>query len=272
MSAPGRSSPPLRHRGARAARCGAAGRRAGHGPRRVAAHAGRVGRRVGDPRGRGRRRSGAWTCDPATWWWPTRYAPAAAPCRSRRRRCSPPRCAGVGAARARRADASRRRGRDRRDAGELAATGALAVDTRVGRDGRARGRQAVRRRACRSSTPPSAAGRPGDAGRRMARRCGPCAQPLRRCDEWADAVGSREVTLASPRSFCAGVERAIDIVDRALDRYGAPVYVRRQIVHNAHVVREPARTAGAVFVDEVDEVPDGSRAGARRARCRAGGP
>ncbi len=63
--------------------------------------------------------------------------------------------------------------------------------------------------------------------------------------------------LANPRSFCAGVERAIDIVDRALDRYGAPVYVRRQIVHNAHVVTKLAER-GAVFVTEVDEVPQGS--------------
>ena len=66
----------------------------------------------------------------------------------------------------------------------------------------------------------------------------------------------REVVLAGPRSFCAGVERAIDIVERALDRYGAPVYVRRQIVHNAHVVRA-LEQRGAVFVLELDEVPMG---------------
>jgi 4-hydroxy-3-methylbut-2-enyl diphosphate reductase len=64
------------------------------------------------------------------------------------------------------------------------------------------------------------------------------------------------VWLANPRSFCAGVERAIDIVERALDRYGSPVYVRRQIVHNAHVVGDLERR-GAVFVSEVDEVPAG---------------
>jgi 4-hydroxy-3-methylbut-2-enyl diphosphate reductase len=75
--------------------------------------------------------------------------------------------------------------------------------------------------------------------------------------EWAAAVGPREVHLAGPRSFCAGVSRAIDTVDRALDRFGAPVYVRRQIVHNAHVVRELERK-GAVFVQEADEVPPGS--------------
>ncbi|HKT02613.1 MAG TPA: 4-hydroxy-3-methylbut-2-enyl diphosphate reductase [Rugosimonospora sp.] len=73
---------------------------------------------------------------------------------------------------------------------------------------------------------------------------------------WAAATGPREVLLASPRSFCAGVERAIDAVARALDRYGGPVYVRRQVVHNAHVVRDLQRR-GAVFVSEVDEVPEG---------------
>jgi 4-hydroxy-3-methylbut-2-enyl diphosphate reductase len=75
--------------------------------------------------------------------------------------------------------------------------------------------------------------------------------------QWAAATGPRELVLASPRSFCAGVERAIDIVRRALDRYGAPVYVRRQVVHNGHVVRE-LRERGAVFVTEVDEVPEGA--------------
>jgi 4-hydroxy-3-methylbut-2-enyl diphosphate reductase len=76
--------------------------------------------------------------------------------------------------------------------------------------------------------------------------------------DWLAATGERTIELAEPRSFCAGVERAIDIVDRALDRYGAPVYVRRQIVHNAHVVRR-LQERGAVFVLEVDEVPRGSR-------------
>jgi 4-hydroxy-3-methylbut-2-enyl diphosphate reductase len=65
------------------------------------------------------------------------------------------------------------------------------------------------------------------------------------------------VVLAAPRSFCAGVERAIDIVELALQRYPRPVYVRRQIVHNAHVVADLQRQ-GAVFVDELSEVPDGT--------------
>jgi 4-hydroxy-3-methylbut-2-en-1-yl diphosphate reductase len=66
-----------------------------------------------------------------------------------------------------------------------------------------------------------------------------------------------KVLLAAPRSFCAGVERAIEIVDRALERYGAPVYVRRQIVHNTHVVAD-LEAKGAVFVEELDDVPAGA--------------
>ncbi|WP_020421275.1 4-hydroxy-3-methylbut-2-enyl diphosphate reductase [Amycolatopsis sp. ATCC 39116] len=75
--------------------------------------------------------------------------------------------------------------------------------------------------------------------------------------EWCEAAGEGELLLASPRSFCAGVERAIEIVERALERYGAPVYVRRQVVHNAHVVRR-LEALGAVFVQEVEEVPRGA--------------
>ena len=64
-----------------------------------------------------------------------------------------------------------------------------------------------------------------------------------------------EIVLAGPRGFCAGVERAIDIVELALDVCGSPVYVRKEIVHNPYVV-ETLRTKGAIFVDELDEVPD----------------
>ena len=74
---------------------------------------------------------------------------------------------------------------------------------------------------------------------------------------WAEATGPRTVLLAGPRSFCAGVERAIEIVERALDRYGPPVYVRKQIVHNVHVVRDLERR-GAVFVESAEEVPAGA--------------
>lgn len=66
------------------------------------------------------------------------------------------------------------------------------------------------------------------------------------------------VYLLKPRGFCAGVVRAIDIVDLALDAYGAPIYVRREIVHNRHVVEDLA-SRGAIFVEELDEVPSGQR-------------
>jgi 4-hydroxy-3-methylbut-2-enyl diphosphate reductase len=66
-----------------------------------------------------------------------------------------------------------------------------------------------------------------------------------------------QVILANPRGFCAGVVRAIEIVERALQRYGAPVYVRHEIVHNRHVV-DTLRNKGAVFVEDLDEVPEGA--------------
>src|SRR5260221_757231 len=74
---------------------------------------------------------------------------------------------------------------------------------------------------------------------------------------WAAACGPRRVLLAGPRSFCAGVERAIEVVERVLEQRGSPVYVRKQIVHNTHVVSGLERR-GAIFVDELDEVPDGA--------------
>lgn len=67
----------------------------------------------------------------------------------------------------------------------------------------------------------------------------------------------KKVLLASPRGYCAGVDRAVIAVEKALDHYGAPVYVRKQIVHNKHVVSS-LEQRGAIFVDEVDEVPIGS--------------
>ena len=76
-------------------------------------------------------------------------------------------------------------------------------------------------------------------------------------DRWAAACGPRQVLLAGPRSFCAGVERAIEIVERVLEQQGSPVYVRKQIVHNTHVVHD-LEQRGAIFVDELDEVPDGA--------------
>ena len=69
--------------------------------------------------------------------------------------------------------------------------------------------------------------------------------------------GNKRVLLAAPRSFCAGVDRAIDVVELALAQRGAPIYVRKQIVHNEHVVADLERR-GAVFVQELDAVPDGA--------------
>ncbi len=68
---------------------------------------------------------------------------------------------------------------------------------------------------------------------------------------------SRRVLLAKPRGYCAGVDRAVQTVEKALERFGAPVYVRKQIVHNTHVVRT-LEDRGAIFVDETEAVPEGS--------------
>lgn len=136
----------------------------------------------------------------------------------------------------------------------LADTGALAVDTEsaglVSTDGTTVVVRAV------VDTPDRPLLRPGTPARGVAalaslRRAAPV------IEAWAAATGERELLLAGPRSFCAGVERAIEIVERALERFGAPVYVRRQIVHNRHVVDDLERR-GAVFVEEADDVPPGS--------------
>jgi 4-hydroxy-3-methylbut-2-enyl diphosphate reductase len=91
----------------------------------------------------------------------------------------------------------------------------------------------------------------GIAALRALRQAAPVAE------KWAAACRTRTVLLAGPRSFCAGVERAIEIVERALELRGAPVYVRKQIVHNTRVVSD-LESRGAVFVDELDEVPNGA--------------
>src|SRR6476646_11230702 len=67
----------------------------------------------------------------------------------------------------------------------------------------------------------------------------------------------KEVLLAQPRGFCAGVDRAIEIVERALRQFGAPIYVRHEIVHNAYVVAD-LRGKGAIFIEELDDVPPGN--------------
>mgnify|MGYP002738085071 CR=1 FL=1 len=74
----------------------------------------------------------------------------------------------------------------------------------------------------------------------------------------SDAV--KKVLLAAPRGYCAGVDRAVETVEKALEKYGAPVYVRKEIVHNKHIVRTLERR-GAVFVEETDEVEAAGEAG-----------
>src|SRR5712675_2085342 len=77
---------------------------------------------------------------------------------------------------------------------------------------------------------------------------------------FAASVGTeKKIFLLKPRGFCAGVVRAIDVVEIALDLYGPPIYVRKEIVHNKHVV-DGLREAGAIFVEELEEVPSGARA------------
>ena len=75
--------------------------------------------------------------------------------------------------------------------------------------------------------------------------------------ETLSSGSGKKVLLAAPRGYCAGVDRAVIAVEKALDHYGSPVYVRKQIVHNKHVVSSLEKR-GAIFVDEVDEVPEGS--------------
>jgi 4-hydroxy-3-methylbut-2-enyl diphosphate reductase len=98
---------------------------------------------------------------------------------------------------------------------------------------------------------------PGRGLRGIARATKTLSQAAGVLADWAANVHPRELVLAAPRASCAGVERAIEVVERTLDRYGPPVYMRKQIVHNRHVVSELERR-GAVCVDELEEVPDGS--------------
>ena len=141
-------------------------------------------------------------------------------------------------------------------AARLAADGALAADMESAMllDGAA-GRPAVVLRAI-SDTPSHPLLSPrvvpgGIAALRSLRLAGPALA------RWAQACGPRRVLLAGPRSFCAGVDRAIEIVERVLEQHGPPVYVRKQIVHNKVVVTD-LEHQGAIFVDELDEVPDGA--------------
>lgn len=76
-------------------------------------------------------------------------------------------------------------------------------------------------------------------------------------DALSSSLGPMQIRLANPRGFCAGVDRAIEIVERALEHFGKPVFVRHEVVHNQYVV-DSLRQKGAIFVDELDEVPDGA--------------
>jgi 4-hydroxy-3-methylbut-2-enyl diphosphate reductase len=145
----------------------------------------------------------------------------------------------------------------RSERARLRDTGAIAADTGSGWLASGAGGRpfAVLRAVVRSGQ--HQIGRPlvaAASGARAHRRLADAAWVL---DRWAATVAPRHVVLAGPRASCAGVERAIEVVERALEQHGAPVYVRRQIVHNRHVVEE-LEERGAVFVEELDEVPDGS--------------
>src|SRR5262249_35054104 len=128
---------------------------------------------------------------------------------------------------------------------ELAATGAIAVDMESGPllAGAAGGPAVVLRAISDTPAHPLVSPRTGTGGLAALRTLREAAPVLAR---WAAAAGGRRVLLASPRSFCAGVERAIEIVELALEQHGAPVYVRKQIVHNATVVAD-LEEAGAIF-------------------------
>jgi 4-hydroxy-3-methylbut-2-enyl diphosphate reductase len=139
---------------------------------------------------------------------------------------------------------------------ELAATGALAVDMESAWLAEAHGRPVVTLRAV-SDSQDQEIYRPirVASGVRSAFRS--LRQAAALLGEWADVLGEREIVLGAPRASCAGVVRAVDIVREALADRGAPIYVRKQIVHNVHVVSE-LEALGAVFVEEVDEVPEGA--------------
>ena len=112
---------------------------------------------------------------------------------------------------------------------------------------------ARRRRHCRQRGLAASGARSSPAPRALAA----CAVQRPRSRSGLPPPARARVLLASPRSFCAGVDRAIEIVELALEQRGAPIYVRKQIVHNVHVVGD-LEERGAVFVEELDEVPDGA--------------
>jgi 4-hydroxy-3-methylbut-2-enyl diphosphate reductase len=140
---------------------------------------------------------------------------------------------------------------------ELAAEGALAVDMESAWLADHAGAQPLTTLRVVLDTPHYEIHRPARAAVAARRAFRALREASSLLETWAQALGHRELSLAAPRASCAGVTRAVEIVERALAQRGAPVYVRKQIVHNAHVVGALERR-GAVFVDDVDEVPAGS--------------
>jgi 4-hydroxy-3-methylbut-2-enyl diphosphate reductase len=139
----------------------------------------------------------------------------------------------------------------------LARTGALAVDMESAWIAAAAGATPVATLRVVLDTPDHELRRPWRTVTNLLRARAVLREACRVVAAWAEVLGDREVLLAGPRASCAGVVRAVAAVREALQQYGAPLYVRKQIVHNARVVAELERD-GAVFVEEVHEVPKGA--------------
>ncbi len=139
----------------------------------------------------------------------------------------------------------------------LAGTGALAVDMESAWLAQAAGSRPVSVLRVVLDTPARELGNPVHTLAGLARALSVLATAATQIPAWSELFAPREVVLAAPRASCAGVDRAVEIVARTLEERGAPVYVRKQIVHNAHVVAD-LESRGAVFVDELDEVPTGA--------------
>jgi 4-hydroxy-3-methylbut-2-enyl diphosphate reductase len=140
---------------------------------------------------------------------------------------------------------------------ELAAAGALAVEMESLAIARALSGRAPHVLRVVLDTPSAELHRPVRLGRAAVEAFRTLRAAAGLLHEFAAVLGRRDVVLATPRASCAGVERAVEIVERVLRDRGAPVYVRKQIVHNAHVIADLERR-GAVFVDEIDDVPEGA--------------
>ncbi len=141
----------------------------------------------------------------------------------------------------------------------LAATGAVAVDMESAWLAQAAGTRPMGVLRVVLDTPARELRNPIHTLAGLARALGVLASAGAQLPGWSELLAPREVVLAAPRASCAGVDRAVEIVERTLQERGAPVYVRKQIVHNAHVVAD-LEARGAVFVDELDEVPPGATA------------